>query len=279
MDEGRQVLGREDRLSGNATAARSGAPANAFRARVIDAVVPALRSLDAVEAVWEGGSAATGRLDAFSDIDLCIVAAADRTDQAFDAVESALAAVAPIEHTWRVEPPAFRDMAQRFYLLADAPPYFAVDCSVLAPAGVEQFLERERHGEPLVYFDRAGRVRAASLDRSAHKAKRRHRLAQIGQAAPVYALLARKELARGRPLEALGFYQALLRALVELFGMAHRPERFDFGMRYVNSDFPPDVQRRLAHFAFVPDAQSLAGRIDEIVAAIDGELTEHSDSG
>lgn len=125
---------------------------------MIDAVVPALRSLDAVEAVWEGGSAATGRLDAFSDIDLCIVAAADRTDQVFDAVERALAAVAPIEHTWRVEPPAFRDMAQRFYLLADAPPYFAVDCSVLAPAGVEQFLERERHGEPLAYFDRAGRT-------------------------------------------------------------------------------------------------------------------------
>jgi hypothetical protein len=41
------------------------------------------------------------------------------------------------------------------------------------------------------------------------------------------ALLARKELARARALEALGFYQALLRALVELFGMAHRPERFD----------------------------------------------------
>lgn len=41
------------------------------------------------------------------------------------------------------------------------------------------------------------------------------------------ALLAPKELARERALEALGFYQALLRALVELFGMAHRPERFD----------------------------------------------------
>lgn len=266
MDPGREVLRREDRLT---AAARPAGDGDAFRRRVIDALVAPLRALDAVEAVWEGGSAATGRLDAFSDVDLCIVAPADHTDAVFDAVERALATVAPIEHAWRVEPPAFRDMAQRFYLLAGAPPFFAVDCSVLAPAGVAQFLERERHGEPLVYLDRGGRVRAVPLDRDAHEAKRRARLAQIGQAAPVYALLARKELARERALEALGFYQALLRALVELFGMAHRPERFDFGLRYVHGDFPPEVQRRLAHFAFVPDAQSLAGRIEEIAAAIE----------
>ncbi len=166
----------------------------------------------------------------------------------FDAVERALATVAPIDHAWHVEPPAFRDMAQRFYLLAGAPPFFAVDCSVLTPAGVAQLLKRERHGERLVYFNHGGRVRAVSLDRSAHEAKR-----------------------SARPLEALGFYQALLRALVELFGVAHRPERFDFGLRYVHGEFAPEVQRRLTHFAFVPHAQPLAGRIDEIVAAIQAQ--------
>lgn len=243
----------------------------AFRRRVIDALIAPLRALNAVEAVWEGGSAATGRLDAFSDVDLCIVAPPEATGAVFDAVESALAAIAPIEHTWRVDPPAFRDMAQRFYLLAGAPPFFAVDCSVLAPAGVAQFLERERHGEPLVYFDRGGRVRAVPLDRDAHEARRRARLEQIGQSVPVYALLARKEIARKRALEALGFYQALLRALVELLGMAHRPERFDFGLRYVHGDFPPQVRDRLAHFAFVPDGDTLAERIEEIVAAIEAQ--------
>lgn len=266
MDPGREVLRRQDRLTARAEPLEN---VDAFRRRVIEALVAPLRALDAVEAVWQGGSAATGRLDAFSDVDLCIVAPPAATAAVFAAVESALAAVAPIEHTWHVEPPAFRDMAQRFYLLAGAPPFFAVDCSVLAPAGVAQFLERERHGEPLVYFDRGGRVRAVPLDRSAHEARRRARLEQIGQAAPVYALLARKELARERALEALGFYQALLRALVELFGMAHRPERFDFGLRYVQSDFPPEVQQRLAHFAFVPDAHTLAARVGEIVAAIE----------
>ncbi|MFZ5541313.1 MAG: hypothetical protein ACOY5V_16400, partial [Pseudomonadota bacterium] len=49
----------------------------------------------------------------------------------------------------------------------------------------------------------------------------------------------------------------------------YRPERFDFGLRYVQSDFPPEVQQRLAHFAFVPDAHTLAARVGEIVAAIE----------
>jgi hypothetical protein len=54
---------------------------------------------------------------------------------------------------------------------------------------------------------------------------------------------------------------------------ASRACRSHFGLRYVHGDFPPEVQRRLAHFALVPDAHSLAGRIDEIVAAIQ---TQHA---
>jgi hypothetical protein len=50
---------------------------------------------------------------------------------------------------------------------------------------------------------------------------------------------------------------------------ALRACRSHFGLRYVHGDFPPEVQRRIAHFAFVPDAQSLAGRIEEIAAAIE----------
>jgi hypothetical protein len=34
-------------------------------------------------------------------------------------------------------------MAQRFHFLANAPRFFAVDCSVITPSGVAIFLERE----------------------------------------------------------------------------------------------------------------------------------------
>jgi hypothetical protein len=244
----------------------------AFRARVLAAVEPALRGLEAVSACYEGGAAATGRLDRFSDIDLVIVAPAATHEAVFAAVEPALHAVAPIEHMWRVDPCPFPHMSQRFYLLAGASPFFAVDCAVLDAAGLPSLLEHERHGEARVYFDRAGVVTPRSIDRAAHDLRLRHRRGQIGQSLPVYTLLARKELARGRPLEAHGFYQALVRALTELIGMRHRPDRFDFGLRYVHSDLPADARAVLARLLFVDGPDALAQRIDEVEQAIRLEL-------
>ncbi len=224
-------------------------------------------------ACWEGGSAATGRLDRFSDIDLCVVAPLAQADALFAAVEAALRSTTAIDHAWTVDPVPWPHMAQRFYLLREAPPYFAVDCAVVAPEGIGQFLERERHGEPVVYFDTTGAVRATALDAAAHASRIAQRREQIAQFTPVYALLIRKELARGRPLEALGFYQVLVRALAELMGMRFRPERFDFGLRYVTTDFPVAAQAQLAAAAFVPDGAALPHKLEELLAA----LAEHSE--
>jgi len=241
--------------------------AGAWRARLTDDLVAGIRSAGAL-ACWEGGSAATGRLDRFSDIDLCIVAPLEQTDALFAAVEAALRRTTAIEHTWTVDPVPWEHMAQRFYLLRDAPPYFAVDCAVVAQEGISQFLERERHGEPVVYFDTTGTVRATALDVPAHARRIAQRRAQIAQFTPVYALLVRKDLARGRPLEALGFYQMLVRSLAELMGMRFRPERFDFGLRYVTNDFPPEVLAQLQSVAFVPDGAALPRKLDQLLRAI-----------
>jgi hypothetical protein len=90
-------------------------------------------------------------------------------------------------------------------------------------------------------------------------------------------MLVDKELARGQPLEALGFYQVLVRALIDLLGMRHRPERFDFGWRYVERELPEDAQALIARHAFVADAAALAAGRVSIVREIDvllASLTE-----
>ncbi len=238
-----------------------------YRGTVIEAVIARLLPISAVRACFEGGSAATGRLDDYSDIDLVIVAPLDVADEAFDAVEAALAPHR-ISHVWRVDPPPFPDTAQRFYFLADAPRFFAVDCVVVAEAAAVQFLELERHGTPLVYFDRTAKIRARPADRSALAERRARRWKQLQGAVPLYAMLVEKELARGRPLEALGFYQALLRALLEVLGMAHRPDRFDFGWRYVETQLPEEELQQLARFAFVGDPEALRERAPELAAEL-----------
>lgn len=246
-------------------------PAN-YRRRLIEAVIAELLPLSVVRACFEAGSAATGRLDDFSDIDLVIVAPLTATSTAFQAVEHALAERAEITHVWHVDPPPFPDSAQRFYFLADAPRYFAVDCVVLTEAAVEPLLERERHGEPRVYFDRGGRIRGRAADQDALATRRAKRRAQLAGSVPIYAMLVDKELARGRPLDAYGFYQALLRALLEVLGMQHRPDRFDFGWRYVETELPPEERALLAHLAFVANGEALKQRADELAQELERRL-------
>jgi hypothetical protein len=238
-----------------------------YRRAVIEAVIARLLPITAVRACFEGGSAATRRLDDYSDIDLVIVAPLAAADEAFDAVEAALSPHG-ISHVWRVDPPPFPDTAQRFYFLADAPRFFAVDCVVVSEAAAGQFLERERHGDPLVYFDRTSKIRARPVDALGLGERRARRWKQLQGAVPIYAMLVAKELARGRPLEALGFYQALLRALLEVLGMVHRPDRFDFGWRYVETQLPEGERQRLARFAFVAGPEALRERAPELVAEL-----------
>ena len=246
--------------------------AASYRRTIIEAVIARLLPVTAARACFEGGSAATGRLDAFSDIDLVIVAPLSSADAAFDAVESALWPHS-IAHTWRVDPPSFPQTAQRFYFLADAPRFFAVDCVVASESGVEAFLERERHGDPLVYFDRTAKIRARAVDRTALSERRMKRWGQLRGSVPVIAMLVDKELARGRPLEALGFYQGLLRALLEVLGIEHRPDRFDFNWRYVETQFPEDARALLARYAFVADEQALRERAPQLAEELRRRLS------
>ncbi len=229
----------------------------AYRQQVRDSIVSALRLRHDIAGCWEGGSAATGRVDEFSDIDLVVVTPLDAADAVFADVEATISKGGEITHRWHVEPPPFPDSAQRFYFLAGAPRFFAVDCVIVPESGAAQLLERERHGDPQVQFDRSGKIAALPLDRNALDARRSRRVAQLRGAVPIFRMLVEKELARDHPLEAFGFYQVLLRALIELLGMQYRPDRFDFGWRYVETELPEHAQRLLDRYAFVADAGAL----------------------
>jgi predicted nucleotidyltransferase len=244
--------------------------AAAYRQRVAATIVAMLRDDPAIAAIGEGGAAARGRADEYSDLDLMIVAPVAGAEAIFALVETALRTIAPITHEWRVEPPGFPDMAQRFYFLADAPRHFAVDCSVITPAGIVAFLERERHGEAVVWFDRDATLVSRPVDGESLARRRAHRLDQLRGAVPVYSMLVDKELARGHALEACGFYQVLVRALIELLGMQHRPDRFDFGWRYIERELPPSAQQLIARHAYVPDGNALAA----LGASLVGEIKE-----
>jgi predicted nucleotidyltransferase len=257
----------------------SGTRARLGREDIVAALRAALEPCPGALAFWEGGSAAFGRADAWSDLDLYLLAADEAVEEALAVVEQALAALSSIAARRRLPEPIRHGHAQVFYLLADAPEHLVVDLVVLRRSAPERFLEQERHGVPLVYFDRTGEIAPLPLDRAVFAAAAARRLAALRDEFALFQGFVRAEVARADPMAALGAYRAYtLRPLLEVIRMRHCPERYDYGMKYSRADLPDEVVARLERLFYVPDIEGIPERqadakawFAEVLAALDRE--------
>ena len=144
------------------------------RAQIIAALHAALEARPEVLAASLGGSDATGRTDEFSDVDLVVVVQEGAVESAFSILHSALEGLSPITHRWRLADPTWPGNAQEFLSLRDADPAHFIDVVVLEPSGGERFLEVERHGTPIVLFDRVGVPRPRTAGSSRPPGEDRH---------------------------------------------------------------------------------------------------------
>jgi hypothetical protein len=208
--------------------------------------------------MWEGGAAALGRLDGYSDIDLQLAVDDSAVDTVWSELERELAALSPIELKYELPRPTWHGHAQAFYRLRDASPYLLLDLVVMKASAEEKFLTPEIHGRVVVHFDKTGVVAPEPLDRAAHDLRLRGRQSALVATFELFRILTWKEIHRGHDLEALAYYQSFtLRPLVELLRIRHCPERHNFFLRYADHDLPPPVVARLRPLAFIADVESL----------------------
>jgi len=231
------------------------------RVELIHGLSQALRGQAAIRAAWLGGSDAFGRADERSDLDLCIAVEDAKVEEAIGTVEAALTSLSPIAHRFRLPQPTWHGHEQVFYRLRDAAPTAAVDLVVFAASKPNQFRERERHGNAVILFDPDGLATPIPLDHAAHDAKVRARLDALRASFPIFEPFVPKELDRGRTIDAIAFYHSLtLRPLVDLLRIVHCPDRFDYGLRYLQIDLPGDVYKRLEPLAFVARPEELRAK-------------------
>ncbi len=103
----------------------------------------------------------------------------------------------------------------------------------------------ERHGTPLVLFDRVGILAPVPLDRVALQARIDSAWRSCATRFPLFQTLVTRAVRRGFVAEAAVAYQDhTYRPLIELLRIRHCPERFDFGARYLDRDLPADAARR-----------------------------------
>lgn len=224
------------------------------RAQIIAALHSALEAAPEVLAASLGGSDATGRTDEFSDVDLVVIVQEGAVESTFAILHSALEELSPIVHRWRLADPTWHGSSQEFLALRDADPAHFVDLVVQSPTGGERFLEVERHGTPLVLFDRVGILAPVPLDRVALQARIDERLAVLRARFPLFQTLVTRAVRRGFVAEAAVAYQDhTYRPLIELLRIRHCPERFDFGARYLDRDLPAELRAEVEALA-LPDS-------------------------
>lgn len=237
------------------------------REKIISALRAALEPLPPVLAMWEGGSAAFGRADAWSDLDLYVLAEDEAVEAVLEAVEQALAGLGPVAARWRLPEPTWHGHAQVFYRPAAAPEHLVVDLVVLRRSVPERFLDEERHGLPVVYFDRTGEIVPRPLDRAAFAAEAVQRLDVLRRQFALFQGFVRAEVARGDAMAALQAYRAYtLRPLLDAVRMQYCPERYDYGPKYSRRDLPPEVTARLERLFYVPDLPGIPERQAEAEA-------------
>jgi len=232
------------------------------RIQLVNVLQESLHASQAVDAVWEGGSAAFGADDALSDVDVVAVVADDAVAATFGAVEAALDALSPV--VLRYEVPGHVGFAQVFYRLRDAGEFLVVDLVLIRRSDPLVFREIELHGRGRTWFDRRGILVEAHLDAARDLEQARARVPVLAAAFAMFQHLVTKERLRGHAIDALAFYQSwTLRPLVEALRLLHVPHLRGFGLRYLERDLPPDACRRLEPLVFVRDLDDLAEKHEQ----------------
>ncbi len=216
------------------------------REQILTAVVSALKARDDVTALWEGGAAAFGRVDEWSDLDIMVAVKSGAKDAVIETVDLALEGVAPIALRYRLPEPAWHGHSQVFHMLEGASPYEFVDTCFMDDDTERKFLEPETHGNALVHFDRSGFVTQREADATEVRERLAKRVETIRATSTLGSTGALKELARGNDIEALAYYNAsILRPLIELLRIRRCSGRHQFHTRYIQYDLPADVMLRL----------------------------------
>src|SRR6266550_1618209 len=244
------------------------------RLSIVQTMTEALEPLSFVHAFYEGGAAAFHRIDVWSDIDLYIVVDDGMVPDTFRVVERPRLAVTDPTHPRRVLARRLRDLPEILPTREGrrVPPRRPRGANHLRAGQVPRARNPWRGRLPL----QQGRLdQKPPLDREAfvrgihdHRRRLRERIELFGP-------FVEKELLRGHTLEALEFYRALVvPSLVGALRMRYGPRHYDFRMRYVHRELPPEVVRRLEGLAFVTDPEDLATKYRHARAWFDKAIEE-----
>lgn len=253
------------------------------RDALLNTLVSALKDQDYALAMWEGGAAGFDRVDEWSDADVQVIVKDGFVEQAFEDVEAALAALTETDYRHRLPEPTWHGHSQCFYRFKHASPYLMLDLVFIQQnSQADRFMQFRTHGQPLVWFDKAGLVVEEPLDVGGMIEKMKAAVDSARMRYDLFWILTMKEVHRKNEIEAFAFYYNFaVMPLLEVLRIEHSPARYFYRTRYPQYDLPAAVTERLTDFFFVRDLADLEAKFAqardwfaEVVKALDWERVE-----
>ncbi len=209
------------------------------REQLVEKLASSLNTVTDVEAIWLGGSRATGTEDVYSDTDLVVVSL--DSEAVFSRVEEILRSDYGIEHIWPLHGGLWKNFAQKFYVLSNTPDFYYVDFGVFVTDQAQdlaEFFNQDRHGRAEVLWDKTGILQRAS-ELATKENVTLPGVRQKAQFEIVYRTFLKESL-RAKYIDAFLFYQRLVALFVNFKRLQHSPQKHDFGLRYLYKDLPTE---------------------------------------
>lgn len=199
---------------------------------------PFVSSKDFIIAAWEGGSAATNRLDQYSDLDLCLVVEDDQVERTFQELDSFIDEQFGIIRKYRLPEPTWHGASQCFYVIDHVEPMIYLDIAVLKKSNPDKLMESDRHGHAVVWFDHEHIYNPTPSDPNTIKERGKKLFATTTQMDFLIMLEIEKGILRGRFYDVFPTYMGFISRYLSVFlNLKYRPEKADFGLRYGLIDY------------------------------------------
>lgn len=224
----------------------------------------ALEADEKILAAWVGGSSATGYEDDYSDIDLVVIC--EDPVLVFNRLEEALLKQHVINHVWKVDDSLWKNFFQKFYVLEDTPQTFFLDIGVFTSLDVNDYQEhfnKDRHGVPLVLFDKISLLMKASQNPKLENPPLRESSQQKARFEIIYRTFLKESL-RGKYIDSFIFYQRLVMLVVQAWRVRETPQKHDFGLRYLYRDFDASRSQQVEKFLRVSSLSEMQKHAEEL---------------
>jgi len=231
------------------------------RNHIIAHMQKALEPLPFFHALWLEGADANGTADQYSDIDFWADIEDDCEAQAYEAVEGALAALAPLDYQYNMRH-GHPKIRQRIYHLSGTSEYLMIDfCWQLHSREAGCFIENDPVEAAKVLFDKSGVIQFQQFNAADFADENRQRLEKA-----IYRrsqqMRAEKYVRRGCYLEAYAYYNLYaLEPLIDLLRLIYTPAHTDYHLVHISQHIPKAELNQLEYFAQINSLEDIAERL------------------